>query len=300
MFKNVTVYRIAPGWSAGVDEIEQKLEKGRFVECAASQEQSAGWVPPRGVAHGALVESVGGQLVLRLQTEKKVLPGSVVKRKVDELAKRIEAETGAKPGRKRSKELREQAVLELLPMAFTKQSAVTVWIDPAQRTLVVGSSSQARADEVATLLVKALDGFAVALLRTNESAGAAMSGWLASREAPAGFSVDRECELKSSDEMRSVVRYARHTLDIDEVGQHIAAGKLPTQLALTWGDRISFVLTDTGQLKKLSFLDVVFEGGAKAGSADDGFDTDAAIATGEMSRLIPDLIEALGGEAVPG
>ena len=29
---------------------------------------------------------------------------------------------------------------------------------------------------------------------------------------------------------------------------------------------------------------------------DGGFDTDVAIATGELSRLIPDLIEALGGE----
>jgi recombination associated protein RdgC len=27
-----------------------------------------------------------------------------------------------------------------------------------------------------------------------------------------------------------------------------------------------------------------------------GFDTDVAIATGELSKLIPDLIEALGGE----
>lgn len=298
MFKNLTVYRIGPGWSATLDQVEASLQKGRFVECAASQEQSVGWIPPRGVAHGALVESVGGQLVLRLQTEKKVLPGSVVKRRVEELAARIEAESGFKPGRKQTKELREQAVLELLPMAFTRQSAVAVWIDPDQRTLVVGSSSQAKADEVATALVKALDGFAVTLLQTASSASAAMSEWLASREAPAGFSVDRECELKSTDENRSVVRYARHTLDIDEVGQHIAAGKRPTQLAMTWDDRISFVLTETLQIRKLSFLDVVFEGARKDG--DDGFDADAAIATGEMSRLIPDLIDALGGESVPG
>ncbi len=298
MFKNVTVYRIAPGWSVDLGAIEAALQKGCFVECSPSQEQSAGWTPPRGEAHAPLVESVGGQLLLRWQTEKKVLPGSVVKRRVEELAQRIEAESGFKPGRKQTKELREQAVLELLPMAFTRQSALAVWLDPAQRTLVVGSSSQSRADEVASALVKALDGLAVRLLQTTSSASAAMSEWLASREAPAGFSVDRECELKSSDETRSVVRYARHTLDIDEVGQHIAQGKLPTQLAMTWSDRISFVLTDTLQIKKLNFLDVVFDGASPAG--DDGFDADAAIATGEISRLLPDLIDALGGEAVPG
>jgi recombination associated protein RdgC len=48
------------------------------------------------------------------------------------------------------------------------------------------------------------------------------------------------------------------------------------------------------QLKKMAFLDVVFEG-ASTGK-DDGFDTDATIATGELRHLLPALLEALGGE----
>ena len=92
------------------------------------------------------------------------------------------------------------------------------------------------------------------------------------------------------------MRYARHALDIDEVRQHIAAGKLPTQLAMTWDDRVSFVLTETAQVRKLKLLDVVMDGVQKGGKDDDGFDTDAAILTGELSALIPDLLEALGGE----
>ena len=94
-----------------------------------------------------------------------------------------------------------------------------------------------------------------------------------------------------------MVRYARHPLDIEEVQAHIAAGKLPTKLALTWDDRVSFMLTEGLQLKKVSFLDTVFEDKA---ADDGGFDTDVAIATGELSKLIPDLIEALGGEAESG
>jgi recombination associated protein RdgC len=112
-----------------------------------------------------------------------------------------------------------------------------------------------------------------------------------------GFTVDRECELKSATEEKAVVRYARHPLDIEEVQAHIDAGKLPTKLALTWDDRVSFMLTEGLQIKKVAFLDTVFEG-TKAD--DGGFDTDVAIATGELSKLIPDLIEALGGEAESG
>jgi recombination associated protein RdgC len=108
--------------------------------------------------------------------------------------------------------------------------------------------------------------------------------------------VDRDCELKAPDEQKSSVRYARHTLEIDEVGQHIAQGKLPTQLALTWNERVSFVLTESAQIRKLKLLDVVMDGTQDKGKDDDGFDADAAILTGELSALIPDLLEALGGE----
>ena len=125
------------------------------------------------------------------------------------------------------------------------------------------------------------------------------AAWLAEKEAPAGFSIDRECELKQPDSEKATVRYARHTLDIDEVGEHVRQGKLPTQLALTWAGRVSFVLTEALTLKKIKLLDVVLEGsGADAGASqkdEGGFDADVALFTGELKLLIPELIEALGG-----
>ena len=291
------VYRIAPQWQVELTQVEEALAKAPFMECGATQEKSLGWVPPRGDAHGPLAESVGGQWILRFMVESKVLPGSVLARRVKEKAERIEQETGRKPGKKESKELKEEAKLDLLPMAFTKQGSMWVWIDTASRLLVLDTGSQGRADEVVTLLVESLPGLSVSLLNTQTSPQAAMSHWLSTQEAPVGFTVDRECELKSADEAKAVVRYARHPLDIEEVQAHIAAGKLPTKLALTWDDRVSLMLTEGLQIKKVSFLDTVFEG-TKAD--DGGFDTDVAIATGELVKLIPDLIEALGGEAQSG
>ena len=289
------VYRIAPQWQVGLEQVEEALNKAPFMECGATQERSFGFVPPRGEAHGPLAESVGGQWILRFMVEAKVLPGSVLARRVNEKAERIEQETGRKPGKKEKRDLKDEAKLDLLPMAFTKQGSTWVWMDPQARTLVLDTSSQARADEVVSTLVELLPpGFAVVLLNTQTSPQAAMSHWLKEQEAPVGFTVDRECELKAADEEKAVVRYARHPLDIEEVQAHIAAGKLPTKLALTWDDRVSFVLTEGLQLKKVAFLDTVFEDKA---ADDGGFDTDVAIATGELSKLIPDLIEALGGEA---
>jgi recombination associated protein RdgC len=298
VFKNLLVYRMAAGWTMAIDRLDELLAQDAFTECGASQEKSVGWIPPRGKAHGAFVEVVDGQWLLKLMIETKAVPASVIKRKVDEQCAQIEASTGRKPGKKESRDIKDDAKLALLPMAFSKQGTVQVWIDPKASLVMLDAGSSAKADEVLTCLAKAIDGLGLSLVQTTVSAASAMAEWLRSGEPPAGFAIMRECELKAADETQAVVRYARHALDIDEVRQHIAAGKLPTKLALNWDDRVNFILTDAFQIKKISFEDVVFEG--TSAKDDDGFDTDAAIATGELRKLIPDLVLGLGGELATG
>jgi recombination associated protein RdgC len=296
MFKNAIVYRIAQWDEPTLTALEERLATQRFIECGATQPESAGWVEPRGQKHGALVESVGGQWILKLCTETKAVPGGAVKQLLDARCDQVEQETGRRPKGKRAKELKEEIVHELLPRAFPKRSTTPVWIDLEAGLLTVGAGSAKKADQVATLLGELLaGGLRLELVQTQLSAAAAMAQWLAERQAPAGFTIDRECELKQPDSEKALVRYARHTLDIDEVGEHIRQGKLPSSLALTWADRVSFVLTENFAIKKIKLLDVVLEGQPPAGKADENFDADVAIATGELAQLIPDLVEALGG-----
>ena len=298
MFKNLMVYRLAADWTASVAQIEAALDAARFTECGLTQARAVGWVSPRGEEHGVLIEAIAGQWLLQLMVESKVVPGSVVKRQVDVLAAQVEKQTGRKPGKKQRNELKDQALLDLLPMAFTKRGAVKVWIAPVERLLVLDAGSASRADEVLTALTQALPGLSATLVNTAVSPAAAMAEWLVSGEAPAGFTIDRDCELKAADGEKPVVRYARHALDIAEIREHIQAGKQPTRLALTWQGRVSFMLTEGLQIKKVSFLDGVFEG--RSAKSDEGFDADAAIATGELAPLIGDLLDALGGEQVFG
>lgn len=294
MFKNALVYRIDQWEPPTQAEIAQRLEGSRFAECAPSQPEAAGWVEPRGEKHGALLESVGGQLILKLCSESKPVPSGVVKQQLEARLDQIEADTGRRPKGKAKRELKEQIVHALLPRAFPKRSSTLVWVDLAAKRVLIGVTSAKKADAVVTRLVELFGGLRLAPLQTALSPATAMSSWLANKEPPRGFSIDRECELKQPDSEKAAVRYARHTLEIDEVGEHIRQGKLPTQLALTWNSRVSFVLTDALVLKKIKLLDVVLEGSGQ-GDADGGFDADVAITTGELRGLLPDLIDALGG-----
>lgn len=298
MLKNALLYRIGPWEPPSSAEIESRLDAGRFVECGASQTESAGWVEPRGEKNGVLMEGVGGQLILKLCVERKAVPSQVVKTQLEQQLDKLEADTGRRPKGKKAKELKEDIVHGLLPRAFPKRGTTLVWIDPRAKLVVVGTGSVKAADRIVSMLVELLGGgITLTLLQTELSPATAMAEWLKTREAPAGFSIDRECELRQPDSEKSLVRYARHTLDIEEVGEHIAQGKLPTQLAMTWNSRVSFVLTEAGTVKKIKLLDVALEGaGATTGKDDNGFDADVAITTGELSQLIPQLIDALGGE----
>ena len=300
MFKNALIYRIDHWAPPTLTEMEDRLSGARFVACAASQPESAGWVAPRGDKHASLAESVGGQVVFKLCTETKAVPGGVVKTEVETQLDAIEKETGRRPKGKRVKEVKEAVVHALLPRAFPKRSDTLVWLDPAAQRVWVGAGSTRKADSVVTRLIELLGGgLKLSLLQTTLSPATAMSQWLADKEAPAGFTIDRECELKQPDSEKATVRYARHTLDIDEVAGHIQQGKLPTQLAMTWGGRVSFVLTEALTLKKIQLLDGVLEGAgvdaAQSGKDSGGFDADVAITTGELRLLMPALIEALGG-----
>lgn len=300
MFKNALIYRIEHWDTPSLPEMDQRLATAPFIECGATQPESSGFVPPRGDKHAALAESVGGQIVLRVCTETKAVPGSVVKTQVQGELDKIEAETGRRPRGKRVKELKEAVVQALLPRAFPKRSETLVWIDPKAMTVWVGAGSTKKADTVVTRLIELLGGnLKLALLQTELAPATAMAQWLASKEAPPDFSIDRECELKQPDSEKATVRYARHNLDIDEVGEHIVQGKIPTQLAMTWAGRVSFVLTEALTLKKIEVLDVVMEGAgvdaANQGKDEGGFDADVAIATGELRQLLPALVAALGG-----
>lgn len=294
MFSNLLMYSVCAGFPQSAIELDQALMKMPFQPCGASEEKRVGWLPPRGQEHGMLVESVGGQWILRFMAETRAVPAAVIQRRVQEMCKHIEATSGRKPGKKERRDLKEEAKAALLPQAFPRQQSVWVWLDLQNKRLMLDTSSSALSDDILTSLVNLLDGFVPKSLDTQLNSDAfpssIMSTWLAAQTSPAGFTIGQECELKSSEKGTPSVRYKSVPLLTDEVRDHIRSGKRPIRLALYWGDRVHFVLTDRLQLKKLGIAnDVVRE---RVNPKDDEFDAAAFVATQELNGLISDLMLA--------
>ncbi|SNS12296.1 recombination associated protein RdgC [Noviherbaspirillum humi] len=298
-FKNLQIYRLSAPWTVVGDALEAALAKQAFAPCSSADMETRGWVSPRN--NGMLSHTVNRQILLQLGTERKLLPSSVINQVSKERAAELEEQQGFKPGRKQMKEIKEQVADELLPRAFSIRRSTSVWIDPVNNWLVVDAASPAKADEVFKTLLKCLDQLPVGTLRVARSPVAAMTDWLAADEAPYNFTVDQDTELRASSQDKATVRYVRHTLEADDVRRHIAAGKQCTRLAMTWNDRVSIVLTESLAIKRVAPLDVLKENNDSTTQNDEErFDTDFALMTGELGKLLNDLVDALGGEVPEG
>ena len=103
------------------------------------------------------------------------------------------------------KELKERVADELLPRAFSIRSNVFTWIDPVNGWLVVDAASPAKADDVIKLLLKAVDRMPLESLRVQRSPVAVMTAWLETDEAPVGFTIDQDTELRATGESKAAV-----------------------------------------------------------------------------------------------
>lgn len=294
-FKNLQIYRLSTPWAMSREQLEIALTPQAFNEASSLTLQNQGWSSPR--ENGMLVHSVNHQFFISLAVEKKLLPASVVNQVSKARAAEIEEQQGFAPGRKQMKELKEQVTDELLPRAFSIRRNTMVWIDPVNGWLVVDAGTSSKADEVIKLLIESVQRLPLRALHVKQSPLAAMTEWLVADAAPHGFTVDQDTELRATGESKATVRYVRHTLDPEDVRRHIASGKQCTRLALTWSDRISFVLTESLMIKRVAPLDIIEEGETGITQNDDErFDGDMMLMTGELGRLLSALVDALGGE----
>jgi recombination associated protein RdgC len=299
MFKNLVFHRLPENWSMSAADLESQLANHTLRPCGPFDMSSRGWVPV--TQGGRLLHTVNQQHMIAFGTDDKLLPGSIIRQVAQERAEIQAAEQGFPVGRKQMRDLRARVADELRARALTRRRVTRAWIDPAAGWFAVDASGMPRAEAVVETLGDTLGSFAPVAVQTERSPQAAMAAWLSRGEAPSRFTIDDELELQSADKVKAIVRYTRHPLDAKEVRGHLNAGKYPTRLGLTWNDRVSFVLTDKLQVKRLDFLEMNKDD-TRADEVDpaEQFDIDFAVMAGELANLLKDLTAVLAGDSASG
>lgn len=298
LFKNLCVYRLPADWNLSAAEIESRLELRPLAPCGHFDMTSRGWLPVGKTAR--LLHTVGTQQLIALGVEQKLLPASIIRQVAADRAVQVAAEQGFPVGRKQMRDLKLAVTEELRARALVKRGTTHAWIDPDNGWFVVDTGSLKRAEEVIETLRDTLGSFAVVPLDTDRSPQAAMASWLATNHVGNNLTIDDDLELAAVDKSRGgKIRYSKHPFDGKDVRQHISSGLVPAQLGLTWNGRISFVLTDKMQVKRVQFLEMEADAdeGAEEIDPQEQFDIDFAVMSGELAKVLADLVAALGGEA---
>ena len=293
-FKNLKVFRLARHWQEHWGEIEHALSAHQFTPVGDLSTSSQGWVPPR-EGDDRLAVNVGGQLLLALRIEKKLLPASVVNQAVKDRAKEIEEQQGYRPGRKQMRDIKEMVIDSLMPSAFKVAKDVRVWIDPINCWVVLDTASSPQVEDVLAAFGKAMHPYPVEHLRLTHSRAQQMTSWLIAGEAPEGLSIDADSHWQSGGNSAGVIKYAKCAAPPDDIQKRVESGYQCTRLALTWQDRISFVLTDTADFKRVQALDILEEQAKADGdlSEHEKLDADFTLMTAELNQMLGDVLEAL-------
>lgn len=301
IFKNLLIYRLSRDVAIITDEKEfaGQLQAFAFTPCGSQDMAKTGWVSPLGELSDRLYHLAAGQLLLVIRREEKILPSSVIRDTLASKVSKLESEQGRKLKKTEKDTLRDEVLHSLLPRAFTKNSTVKIWVDINNRLVIVDASSAKRAEDSLALLRKTIGSLPVVPLTMEAPIELATTEWVRSSSTPAGFAIGEEAELKAVLEGGGVAKVKKQDLSSDEIASHIEAGKVVTSLAMDWQERITFTMTDSLAIRKVKFTDSLLEQNDDIDREDAAarFDADFLLLTGELARLISDLVTALGGEA---
>jgi recombination associated protein RdgC len=297
LFRNLQIFRFTKEFTTTHEELEKRLADDQFVACGSQQLSSYGWVEPLGKAGQMFTHTTNNRIMFCARKEERLLPASVVKDNVDMHADKIEAEQGRRVFPSERRRLRDEATLELLPKAFTKNQLTFAYIDFDLQLLIVDTSSIKRAEELTILLRKTLGSLPVIPPIVKQSPAVVMSHWLLKASLPTDMETGDQCELRDVSESTTVIRCRGIDLQSEEFLNHIDTGMQVIKIELEWKENCQFVIKEDLSINRLKFSDILQES-LKDLDKDDiagRFDADFAIMGAEVAELIPLIFEAFGG-----
>jgi recombination associated protein RdgC len=297
-FKNLQLYRFTQPVELTAELLAEQLSGHLFEPCGSQELFRAGWVSPLGRHSDELVHESNGYFMVCSKRQDKILPSSVVNDFLEEQVQEIESTESRKVSRKERTSLKEEVIFSLMPKAFPRSSLQFAYISLRDNLLVINASSEKRAEDLIQDLREALGSLPLIPLVANNLPIDLMTQWVNSGELTDNFELGEECELRDNADVSGVIRCKNQNLSSDEILNHLKTGMHVSKLALSWNERVEFVLDEKMAVKRLRFSDLVQEK-ADETEVDDvagQFDVDFTIMTAELSQFVTALMSAMGGE----
>lgn len=289
LFKQVQLFKLTSPVFPSIEDLAAKLEPLLFKPCLPSMPVSVGWVPVIDEEEAPLVRAVNGCFMLCLQFEEKVLPASVIQQELLKHIKKIESEESRKIGRKQKLSLKDDIMLTLLPRAFTKLTRLYAYVDTINQWLVLGTANAKMTEQFVDVFKKTMGD--VTPLREPKKLSSKMTQWLKHQDYPSSFAIEKACVLQDPNQETRMIRCQQQNLFASSIQSLLQDGCHVKQIALSWQDRINFVLAHDFSLRSIQFQDELIAAAKEleAETKQQQFDADFLIMTQSFSGLLQEL-----------
>lgn len=300
-FKQVQLFQLNTSINTVfLKQLQDKLEPLSFTPCLPSMHQSMGFVSPIGSDENPSLVRVINQdyAMICLQIEEKVLPSAVIRQALDEAVKEIETSENRKLKSNEKLRLKDEITMTLLPRAFSKKMRIYAYFDCKNHWLVVGTGNAKKTEDLIAMLKKSVTDDIHPM--NIKELSATMTSWLKHQNYSSSFSIEKACVLQDPKQANRTIRCKQQDLFYSGIQSLIKDGCAVIQLALSWQDRVSFILSHQFLFSSLQFSDEILDQvkEMEAESKQQQFDADFYIMTEVLSKLLIELIASLNTAAV--
>jgi recombination associated protein RdgC len=290
-FKQAAIFQLQTTTHYTAEKLIQQLTPLVFSPCLPSLPSSHGWAPPVDEEEAPLVCVANNNLMFCLQLEEKILPATVVRQVLQEKVKGIEAIRDRKVSAKEKYLLKDEILHTLLPRAFSKLSRVYAYIDIQNQWLVIDTTLAAKIEKFTELLQRSAPDIILQPI-INERINHRLTHWLINQDYPDSIGIEKACLLGNPLQKSSTIRCQQQDLFSHGVQTFVKDGYEVKQLALSWQDRVNFILTEEFTLRSIQFLEDVTTQASdlEPETKLQKFNVDFLIMAGTFAGLLQDLL----------
>ena len=295
-FKNIHFYPLAEPVNTTWETLEEQLEAHAFVPCPPQKPFTLGWVSP--IPGGqTLVHVAGDCALICCQRQERLLPGSVVNESLQEKIDHIKHAEDRRVSRKEKQSIKDELIFELLPKAFVRTTQNHILLNFKTGLVAFNCASENRADELNSFLREAMGSLPCLPMANRTKPSPVLAQWLKDTDSsPEGFQIEPDIELSQQANSDAKIKLKNVDLDGEELAIHMAQEVMVKQVALEWKEKLTFVLNDKCQVKRVKFSELLTQAADDQGADDlaSQYDATFAIMSAELLELYADLQEHFG------
>jgi recombination associated protein RdgC len=292
-FKNLIIYQFDK--NSSIERLDNDMLKNMaFTPCGPTDSIKKGFVSPID-NDDVLKLQVQGHSLLKLRIESKLLPSSVIKKKTSERIEQLEQKLGRSATKSEKHCVKDEVIIDLLPVAFTKDQYVYVWINDKDKFIAVETASFKKAEDVLALIRKELGALALKPLSVENNISFTLKEWVCNDTTPPNFFILNDAMLADPLDGNGKIKLINENLTAEEVRSYLNDGREIKSLSFSYKQQTVFTVNTELVFSKISYSSEMLDENSDISLDDKAkrIEADFFLVANELANLINDFTKAV-------